>query len=186
MLGRVDMIIDGGECDFGLESTIVRIDSENSVTLLRPGKITVDDIENLGITVNISNAVLSELREGERAESPGMKYRHYAPKSPVILIDGDFRKLPEYIYAESLKSVGIIAFSEDLDYFRSKIPNAHLFEFCARDDEFGQAHNLFDILRSCDKESLDIIFAPLPNTEGIGMAIYNRLIRASAYQIKKL
>ena len=186
MMGRVDMIIDGGDCDFGLESTIVRIDSSDSVTLLRPGKITVGDIESLGISVSVSDAVLSQLKEGERAESPGMKYRHYAPKSPVLLIDGDVKSTLEYIKSEGKSSVGIIAFSEDVDLFKREIPDAAVYEYSARDDEMGQAHKLFDILRCADKNAHDVIYAPLPKSEGIGLALYNRLIRAAAYQIKKL
>lgn len=186
MLGRVDVIIDGGECDFGLESTIVRIDSDDSVTLLRPGKITVADIQELNISVSISDAVISQLKEGDVAESPGMKYRHYAPKSPVVLLDGDVMSCVEYIKSQNIENVGIIVFSEDCDYVKNEVPSAFIYEFSSRDDELGQAHMLFDILRCADKKSHDLIFAPLPKLSGIGLALYNRLIRAAAYQIIKL
>ena len=186
MLGRVDMIIDGGECAFGLESTIVKVDAQGAVTMLRPGRITVLDIESLGISVKVADAVTAELKDGETAISPGMKYRHYAPKSPVILLDGEINKIVQYIKAEGNFNVAIIAFSDDIDFIKSELEVAQVYDFSSRDDEMGQAHSLFAILRDADKHSFDFIYAPLPRQEGIGLALYNRMIRAAAYQIKKL
>ena len=186
MSGRVDIIIDGGDCDFGLESTIVKIDSDDTLTLLRPGKITVDDIEDVGIHVKIADAVLNELKPGEKAESPGMKYRHYAPTSPVVLVDGELEKFITYIKAEKFKKIAIIAFNEDLDALKKNVLGADLYDFCDRSDIKGQAHNLFSILREVDKKTYDCIYAPLPDKSGMGLALYNRMIRASAYNILKL
>lgn len=185
MKGRVDVIIDGGDCDFGLESTIVKINGDDTVTMLRPGKITVSDIEVLGIKVNIAAAVTSQLGKDEVALSPGMKYRHYAPKSDVILLDGEPNLALDYIRSSSHGNIAIIAYSEDLHIF-SKLEGARLYDFGPQLDELSQAHRLFAILREVDKEDYEIIYAPLPKQQGIGLALYNRMIRAAAYKIIRL
>lgn len=185
MNGRVDMIIDGGECDFGLESTIVKIEDNGDLCLLRPGRITVDDLENIA-TVKLADAVVDKLREGDVALSPGMKYRHYAPKSPLVLLDGGVDASIEYILHSEHKKIAVISYSEDMDKLSSALPNAVLFEFGEACDETKQARRLFDILREADKMNFDIIYAPLPDMSGIGLAIYNRMIRAAAHTIIRL
>ena len=92
MNGRVDMIIDGGECGIGLESTIVKIEDNGNLTLLRPGKITPDQLLAVA-PLTIADAVLDKLKEGETVLSPGMKYRHYAPKAPLTLLQGEIEKI---------------------------------------------------------------------------------------------
>ena len=186
MLGRVDVILDGGNCDFGLESTIIQIDSEKSVTLLRPGKITVEDLEACGISVNIAEAVTEALKSDERAISPGMKYKHYAPKTPLVLIEGDAENIALYLKSEVSSKIAVISYEEDMDVFKGIIPGADIYSFGRRDDETFQAHNLFKLLRDTDKNNYDIIYAPLPRTSGIGLALYNRMIRAAAHKIIRM
>lgn len=186
MLDRVDMIIDGGDSSFGLESTIVKIDGEDKVTLLRPGKITIEDISSLGIEVTVADAVVDKLGEGEVALSPGMKYRHYAPKAPLVLIDGGMSETANYIKAENHGNIAIIAFSEDVPYFEKELPDAAVYNFSCKSDLEGQAHTIFYLLREIDKKQYDKIYAPLPQKEGIGLALFNRMIRAAAHQIIKL
>lgn len=186
MEGRVDMIIDGGECDFGLESTIVSVNDDNSVTMLRPGKITISDIEAMGLRCFVADAVTSKLSEGQRPLSPGMKYRHYAPKSPVVLIDGEFPQIIDYIKAENKNNIAIIAFTEYCQLAGNVFPLADIYDFSMQEDKVGQAHKLFSILRDADKKNYEVIYAPLPSTDGIGLALYNRMIRAAAYRIIKL
>lgn len=184
MMGRVDVIIDGGECDFGLESTIVKIDGD-SLTLLRPGKITPEELSLL-CDVRIAGAVVDKLAEGERALSPGMKYRHYAPASPVVLLDGTAEEQITYIRADSIGRIAIICYTEDHGLFESSIPDAKIYDLGGREDASSQAHALFAILRDADKENFSKIYAPLPDKCGIGLAIYNRMIRAAAHTIIKL
>lgn len=186
MMGRVDMIIDGGACEFGLESTIVKIDPDGGVTLLRPGRISPDDIRAIGIEVRIADAVTDRLREGEVALSPGMKYRHYAPGAEVLLLDGDREASAHFIYSEGKENAAIIAYSADVGYYREALPNATVIDFGSEGDELAQARSLFAILRDADKASYSVIYAPLPKTEGIGLALYNRMIRAAAHKIIKL
>ena len=186
MMGRIDCIVDGGASEVGLESTIVSVKSDDSVVLLRPGKITVEDIRALGIEVEIARAVTESLREGEIALSPGMKYRHYAPGAEVVLLDGSPDKAISYISARSYSNYAVICYSEDISQFESALGDATIIDFGNRDDMKSQARSLFDILRAADKQSYDIIFAPLPPTEDIGLALYNRMIRAAAHKIIRL
>lgn len=185
MQGRIEMIIDGGECDIGLESTIVKLEDDGSLILLRPGKITVDELACIA-PVSIADAVIDMLKEGETALSPGMKYRHYAPASPVILLDGDTREILEYIKNEKSQNIAILCYAEDIDVIKSSLPFADIFVLGAKDNINEQAKHLFAILRDADKQSYDKIFAPLPSTVGVGLALYNRMIRAAAHTIIKL
>ena len=186
MNGRVDMIIDGGDSDFGLESTIVKIDGENELTLLRPGKITPNDIESLGIKVNISNAVTDELKSTETALSPGMKYKHYAPKSQLILLDSNVDNAIKYVSNNGDSNIAIVAYSEFIDKWKSAFPDADVYDFGRKIDHIAQAHRLFKILRDTDYKKYNIIYAPLPSSKGIGLALYNRMIRAAAHKIIRL
>lgn len=186
MMGRVDMIIDGGECDFGLESTIVKIEDDDTVTLLRPGKITVEELSEIVENVKISNAVTNALREGEVALSPGMKYRHYAPASPLELLDAKPEDTVAYIKSEGLKNIAVIVYDGDLQYFERALPHAKCYSFGKKNDEIAQAHLLFAILRDADKMNFDKIYAPAPEKHGVGLALYNRMIRAAAHKITKI
>ena len=188
MNGRVDAIISGGDCDFGLESTIVSLNSDGTLTLLRPGKITKEDIEAIGLKVSIADAVTNMLKEGEVAISPGMKYRHYAPKAPVILLDGSKEAIASYLKTHSSqeKRIAVIAYEDDADYIASFVNNIDVYKFGKRSDEAKQAHLLFKLLRDTDKENYAVIYAPLPDRKGIGLALYNRMIRAAAHNIIRL
>ena len=134
MNGRVDMIIDGGECDVGLESTIVKIEDDGSLLLLRPGAITVEDLQTLCTTVRISDAVLNALKEGQAVLSPGMKYRHYAPKTPLFLLKGDFSERLEYIKKQKGRNA-LICYDEEESAFKEIIPSDLIFRFGRKDDK---------------------------------------------------
>ena len=185
MMGRVDIIIDGGDSDFGLESTIVKIEDDNSLTLLRPGKITIEDLQEVAYT-NIAEAVTDKLKDGEVALSPGMKYRHYAPRAPLILIDGSAERLINYIKHINRTKIAVIAYDEDVSVISSQLPDVRVYSFGSSNDAYTQAHNLFSILREADGENFDEIYAPLPKTSGISLALYNRMIRAAAHKIIRL
>ena len=185
MTGRVDIIIDGGSCDFGLESTIVKIEDDSTLTLLRPGKITIEQLRSVA-PIKVADAVTNMLKEGEIALSPGMKYRHYAPKAPLMLFDGDIFSLAEYISSFSDKKIAIIAYDEDCEKIKNLLPDITLYMFGKRSDAITQAHNLFAILREADVCNYDEIYAPLPDTDGVSLALYNRMIRAAAHKIIRL
>ena len=185
MQGRIEMILDGGECEIGLESTIVKLEDDDSLTLLRPGKITVDELACVA-PVSIADAVTDSLKEGQIAISPGMKYRHYAPKSPVILLDGNISEVLSYINKENEENIAILCYSDDVTYLERSIPCAELYVLGARENINEQAKHLFALLREADKHSYEKIYAPLPSKEGVGLALYNRMIRAAAHTIINL
>lgn len=185
MMGKVDVIIDGGDADFGLESTIVKIENDGTLTLLRPGKITVEELESIA-PVKIADAVTDKLGENEVAMSPGMKYRHYAPKAPLVLLDGAVENIIEYIKGQGKKRIAVIAYEELLPTVKAELSSARIYSFGKADDEKTQAHMLFSILRDADSENFDEIYAPLPKKTGISLALYNRMIRAAAHKIIRL
>ncbi|MBQ5800677.1 MAG: threonylcarbamoyl-AMP synthase [Clostridia bacterium] len=185
MNGRVDMIIDGGESEFGLESTIVKIEDENTLTLLRPGAITVEDLRDICPNVIISDAVLNALKEGERVLSPGMKYKHYAPKTEFFLLDGDLSVRFDYISKREGK-IALLCYDEERARFESIIPSSFILSIGKKAEPKAQAKMLFTRLRDADALGADEIYAALPQLDGIGMALYNRMIRASGYKIIKL
>ena len=183
MSGRVDVIIDGGDCEIGIESTIVKIENDGTLTLLRPGKITVDELLTVAPEVAIAEAVTVELKEGETALSPGMKYKHYAPRSELVLIDADSASFVEYLKKCDNSKIAVISYSEDIQKISSFIPSENIYDFGSFNDKSAQAHRLFDILRKTDDGEYLRIFAPLPDKSGIGLALYNRMIRAAAHKI---
>ena len=178
--GRVDMIL-GGECEIGVESTIVRLDGPDSLTLLRPGGITPEQLGEFA-RVTLSVAVLDKLKEGERVQSPGMKYKHYAPKTPLLLIRGDAEGRKRFLSRQSGR-FAVLAYTEETGYYRSLVSSPVVFDLGALNDSREQLHRLFYILREADKTGCERIYAPLPGTEGLSLALYNRMIRAAAYQI---
>ncbi len=185
MQGRVDMIIDGGDCEIGLESTIVKLEDDGSMVLLRPGKITVTELACIA-PISLADAVTDKLREGEVALSPGMKYRHYAPKSPLALLDGELSTVIDYIKNQNNENIAIICYTDDKASVAELLPDADIYVLGARDNINEQAHQLFSILRDADKQCYDVIYAPLPSREGVGLALYNRMIRAAAHTVINL
>ena len=182
MNGRVDAIIDGGNSEIGLESTIVKINTDNTLTLLRPGKVTLGELMSIA-PVSVADAVVNKLDDNAKAISPGMKYRHYAPTAPLYLLDGSASNALSYIKDKKQGRVAVICYSEDIDSFRSHLSGCDVYEFGSRSDEARQAYLLFSILRDTDKKDYDVIYAPLPEKTGMGLALYNRMIRAAAHQI---
>ncbi len=182
MDGRVEMILDGGDCEIGLESTIVKIDGD-TLTLLRPGAITYDALTLVCDCVTVADAVTHRLAEGERPLSPGMKYRHYAPSAPVVLLEGEAEAVLQFLQNEQkAKHCAILCYDEECP----RLQNTMLFPVGAKNDLSAQAKHLFAALRDADRTDADIIYAHLPPMEGIGLALYNRMIRAAAHTIQKI
>lgn len=184
--GRVDMIIDGGECDIGLESTIVSIDRDDAgayLTLLRPGGITYDALTCVCDRVEIARAVSEQLAKDEKPLSPGMKYRHYAPTAPLVLLDGEAEDVLSYLKkAQESEICAILCYNEELPFLKSE----RLLPVGKRDDVEAHAKTLFARLREADGTNAAIIYAHLPDKSGLGLALYNRMIRAAAHTIQKV
>ena len=182
MDGRVDMILDGGECEIGLESTIVKLDGD-ALTLLRPGAVTYDALCMVCEQVSIAPAVTEQLAKDERPLSPGMKYRHYAPTAPLILLDGDAERVIRFLRAEQQEgNCAILCYDEELPYLQEQ----GLFPIGEREDLATQAHLLFSALRRADRTDATVIYAHLPPKHGLGLALYNRMIRAAAHTVKHI
>ncbi len=180
MNGRVDCIIDGGEAFFGVESTIVLINPDQSLTMLRPGAVTYEDLLSVTPKVIIAKAVMHSIKENEQPLSPGMKYKHYAPKKPLILLDGGpENRLSFMIKAQKEERAILICYDEQKACLRDE----GIISIGGALDTLTQAHRIFSALRESDKLAGDIIYGNLPPTEGIGLALYNRLIRAAAHTV---
>jgi len=173
---RVDYVIDGGETDIGLESTVVRV-VDNEVKILRPGKITKEDIESIISKVTIDKNVMGEISTDEKVLSPGMKYKHYAPKTKARLVySDDNNKMINTILeiASKEEKVIILSFTEDLKYY----DNYKCLDIGSRNNLDEVSHKLFSLLRKIDDMDASLaIIEGLP-LKGLGLAIMNRLIRA--------
>lgn len=184
--GRVDMIVDSGDCEIGLESTIVMVDekiSDEGILLLRPGAITYDALCCVCKDVLISPNIEGALGENERPISPGMKYKHYAPAAPLVLLDGDDESFISYLSNEQKnKNCAILCYDEDV----SKLDDNLLLTIGPKGDVATQSRRLFSRLRECDELKPDIIYAHLPDKNGLGLALYNRMIRAAAHTVIKI
>ena len=184
--GKVDMIIDGGDCEIGLESTIVMIKHDSNserMILLRPGAITFDALSCVSDNVEISPTLEGSLSENEHPLSPGMKYKHYAPAAPLVLLEGNDDDVLNFLRDEQKKKkCAIICYDEEI----SSLSEGILLPMGARDDLKAHGKNLFSRLRQCDRLSPEIIYAHLPCKSGLGLALYNRMIRAAAHTVLKI
>jgi len=187
MDGRIDAIIDSGDCEIGLESTIVDFTQEVPM-MLRPGFVSEDMLRDVLDEVSKDPAVFGNSLTDEKPKAPGMKYRHYAPKGQLTIVSGDEEKVTEYILSkianrERGKKIGVITSHE----------KSHLFieaDFVAdagnRDDESTIAARLYDMLRQCDEENIDEIYSEEFDTPKLGLAIMNRLIKAAGHSIVRV
>ena len=174
--GKVEYIIDGGMVDIGLESTVIRV-IDGKVHILRPGKITKEDIESLGIEVEIEKQILGKYEEGEKVLSPGIKYKHYAPNTKCILVySNNNEKMVEKINEVSNeKNAVILCRTSNLEKYNAtnKLAMGNtLEEIC---------NNIFTLLRKVDKYNAEIVLIEGVQKDGLGLAIMNRLLRACAY-----
>ena len=183
--GRLPIILDGGECQVGLESTV--LDMTGAVpTVLRPGGVTPEMLLTVLTEVRVADSVLRPLREGERALSPGMRYRHYAPGGQLTLITGrqaNVQALSLRLYREAVaagSSARILAFEEHLAGYRAAGANALSIGSLNRPETV--AHRLFAVLRQMDGEGVEALTCEVLPPEGIGLAIMNRLSRAAAFR----
>ena len=164
--------------EIGLESTVVSLVS-NPPRLLRPGGITPEQLLEYLPDLEIDKAVLEELEKGQKAASPGMKYRHYSPKTEVFLVEAEDEAF--YNFVNSKKNAAAICFLEDED-------NIIIKTLCygKKGSDKEQAKALFSILRSVDGLGVGEVYVRAPEKKGIGLAVYNRLIRAAGFKVIRL
>ncbi len=173
MKGRIPLIIDGGACKYGVESTVVTF-TDKGVKILRPGGVTPEMLSEL-CEVEIDKAVTEGLSDNEKALSPGMKYKHYSPKAQVFLIEcSDREKLEAFVNENSDESTYFLL--KRTENIRAKtLPYGKQSE--------SEAAELFSSLRRADELGAFKIYVEAPSKEGIGLAVYNRLIRAAAFKV---
>lgn len=185
--GKIDLLIDGGQVGIGVESTIVDV-SGGIPALLRPGAVTLEMLQSVVGHVNIDPAITEPLKADVRPKAPGMKYRHYAPKAELTLIQGEedavsaeINKLVQMAY-RSGKRAGIICTDETKDRY----PDGELRCIGSRRTPETIAHNLFAVLREFDELPVDYIYSESIPDDHLGQAIMNRLKKAAGYHIRKV
>lgn len=174
--GKVKFMIDGGKVKIGLESTVVRV-IDNVIHILRPGKITKEDFEKLGFKVFIEKQILEKYEKEEKVLSPGIKYKHYAPNTKSVLVYGkDNDKMVKKIHELSLgKDVVILCKTQNKEFYNK----FKVLEMGSILEEISS--NIFMLLRKADKLNKELIIIEGVDTEGLGLAIMNRLIRAVSH-----
>lgn len=178
--GKVDMILDAGECSVGVESTILHI-AGNKPRLLRPGAVTLEMLERVLKEVECDKAVREKLGEGEVPLAPGMKYRHYAPKCPVIALRGSEENVISYMKKTAENpECALLVFEEDLEFVGE---GERVLVLGKRDDHKTHARRLFDLLREFDKMNVSKVYTRLPDDSEIGLAVVNRLLKACGYTV---
>ena len=181
--GLLDMIVDGGECEIGLESTVIRLDGEDACTVLRPGAVTPDMLAAVCRKVMISPAVMEPQLAGDAPpESPGMKYRHYSPKAEIVLIDAPEETFLRYVRENAAGHYGVMIPNEDAGYFNG----GTMLLTGPRNDAKEASRRLFSLLRRADEAGLDRVYVRLPLPEGETLALYNRIVRSAGCRILKL
>lgn len=179
MNGRVAAVLDGGECSVGVESTVVSVCGDTP-QLLRPGAVTPEQIRAVtGGRLTINKAVLGQLAEGEKAASPGMKYKHYAPSTKVVILRGSREAFIEYCNARRDESAVALCFEGD-----GKELAVPYIEYGREDDLLSQARGVFSALREVDEFGARTAYARCCEPEGVGLAVCNRLLRACAFDVR--
>ena len=182
MNGKIHAIVDGGPCGVGVESTIIDLTC-TPPRLLRPGGVTLEQLRQVLGEVEVDQAVVRQMRAGEKPKAPGMAYRHYAPKAPVTVVAGDPAKSAAYIAARARAEDGVICFDEYLSLFAKQAAAGTVVDLGKAADKGEQARHIFDALRSFDHTDVSAIWAQCPDTDGIGLAVANRLNKAAGFHI---
>ena len=186
--GLVDAVVESDDCAVGVESTVVSLLGEVP-QILRPGAVTPEDIRRVCGGVTVADAVLHLLPQDAAAPSPGMKYKHYAPAAALTLVAGSQSDYAAYVngpYGERCRAGedgGFYAMCFDEDVSLLQAPTI---SYGAAYDYASQAQNLFDVLRQLDKLEAAEVCVHAPEPEEIGLAVYNRLLRAAAFRVVKL
>ncbi len=173
MLGKIDAIVDGGECKFGVESTVITLAGDEP-TILRPGAVTREMLESVIGEVKLAGAVLEDMKSTETAASPGMKYKHYSPRAKIVIVKAEKEAYEGFVNGK--KDAFALCFEGDA------VTIPHL-TYGKESDGLSQARELFDRLRELDELGARKVYARIPSIRGVGMAVYNRLIRAAAFNI---
>ena len=178
--GKIAMIIDGGPVGIGIESTIIDL-TEDTPMVLRPGYITPQMLSKvLGKEVIIDPGIIAA-DDTRKPKAPGMKYKHYAPKADVTLLDGTFEQFKAYVDAHADQNPSCLCFTGEAE--KLGVPCV---EYGREGDGADQAKHIFRSLRALDEQGDAVVYARCPRKDGLSMAVYNRLIRAAAFRVIEL
>ncbi|MCL2033606.1 MAG: L-threonylcarbamoyladenylate synthase [Oscillospiraceae bacterium] len=173
LFGKVDIIVDGGLCDIGIESTVISC-AALPPKVLRPGMITLEQLEAVIGEVSFDKSVTSSIPLARRASSPGMKYKHYSPDTKIILLHASFKKFANFVSNKA----GAAALVFDGEEKNLMIPCV---SYGVMGDAFTQSKRLFSALRELDRLGVQTVYARVPELSGAGFAVYNRLLRAAGF-----
>ena len=174
---KISLIVDGGACEFGIESTIIDLTTDIPV-ILRPGAISIEEIKS--VLPNIIYEGSEKIKDNEVPKAPGMKYRHYAPEAGVTVVEGALQETEKWILDRAIHEDGILCFEESREKFKEF---KHVFSFGNFENPKSNSNKLFDILRKFDDLKVNHIYIQAPQNKGIGNSILNRLNKASAGNI---
>ncbi len=175
--GKIDAVVLSGDCTVGVESTVVTLCTEPP-RLLRPGGITVEELRTVLPDLVIDKAVLDEPEEGKPVASPGMKYKHYSPTTETVMVECEDGFID---FVNSQDGCGALCFAEEA----ARITVPHIVYGNEQDPE-TLAEGLFSALREADGLGVSCVYAHAPKKDGVGLAVYNRLIRAAGFKVKKI
>lgn len=175
LMGRVEAIVDGGDCAVGLESTVITVAGEVPC-VLRPGGVSVEQLRAVLGRVDVDRAVLEKPAENARVASPGMKYKHYAPKAEITIVDAALEDYARFVNAQP-EAVALCFQGEE------PLLDVPCVPFGRAEDALSQAHDLFAALHRLDAIGAKTVYARMPRRNGVGLAVYNRLIRAAAFRV---
>lgn len=178
MEGRIDAVVDGGDCGVGVESTVITV-AQNPPCLLRPGGITLEQLEAVLGHVEVHPAIFEALKAGQQAASPGMKYRHYAPETKVVLLKGTAEQFCDYVNGRN--DCAALCFEGE-----QALLHVPCVSYGKQGNAESQAHGLFEALRRLDSLGKPIAYARYPESGGVGMAVLNRLLRAAGFEVTEL
>lgn len=182
MNGRIDAIVDGGECSVGVESTVVYAADGEEPLLLRPGGISPQMIADVCGACRIDDNILSDMEAVGEVMSPGMKHKHYSPDAKITLIESDFSAYKEYVKKNFAQGVFALCYDGE----GRQLDGIPYIEFGKENDPESQCRQVFSALRELDEMHAETVFARCPLKEGTSLAVYNRLIRAAAFRKIKL
>lgn len=180
LTGKVDMIVDAGPCAVGIESTVVSLLGE-APRLLRPGAITPEQLQEALGSLEVDRAVLEQVEEGAAVASPGMKYKHYAPRARVTLVEGDDAQYAAYVNSHREEGTFALCFTEDLPHLA--VPAV---DYGSKQDQAEQARRLFGALRLLDLRGARQVLARHPSRDHMGLAVCNRLLRSAGFEVIRL
>ena len=173
--GRVAGIMNGGDCEYGLESTVITLVTKTP-RVLRPGGISVEQLRAVLGDVDVDPAVLIKPEENARVSSPGMKYKHYAPRADITIVDASLETYAAFVNAQ--ENCTALCFEGEEAYL-----TAPAVTYGKAYDALSQAHALFASLHKLDAIGAETVYARMPRKAGVGLAVYNRLIRAAGFKV---